>query len=393
MEKITAPPVVILNSSNQYEILIGTISGKLLTYLSGNISEAPSINNIASEPILEIAADGDKYFSILTSTIVKDKDGNEFHYSLVNANKKVITSLTSGLKIQLSLTQDQGGNYLSILRYGNGLVDVISKGIVAYSFNTDISDESNSFALADLKNDGGNYIIYSNGNKIEAKNINGASAENFPFKDPMGIGFIGTPLTADFQGDNRSEIIAATSDGRIFAIDGGSGKVITDFPIPAGKDLSSTPCLFNGNGKISLAAINSQNNFSAWNIGATAGTGFWNEANGNSMNTAFVSSAKSDKQVTEFFPTNRVYNYPNPVYGGETQIRYYVSENSKVNIKIFDLAGDFVAELNANATGGMDNETTWNVNNIQSGVYLARVEAVSETGKTEQNIIKIAIVK
>ncbi len=395
-EKITAAPVVILNSSNEYQILIGTNSGKLLTFNPGNVSqnsELSSTNVIASEPIIEIAADGDKYFSILTSTLVKDKDGNEFHYSSAGIDKNAITGLISGNTIQLSLTQDQSGNYLSILRYGNGLVDIISKGNLVSSFDTKINDESNSFALADLKNDGGNYIIYSNGNNIEAKNIHGASADNFPFKDPLGIGFVGTPLSADFAGDNRAEIIAATSDGRIFAIDGGSGKIITDFPLTSGKKLSSTPSLFVNNGKISLAEINNQNNFSAWNIASTAGTGFWNEANGNSMNSSFVSSAKSDKQVAEFFPSNRAYNYPNPVYGGQTQIRYYVSENSKVNIKIFDLAGDFVAELNANASGGMDNETTWNVNNIQSGVYLARIEAVSETGKTEQNIIKIAIVK
>jgi len=44
---------------------------------------------------------------------------------------------------------------------------------------------------------------------------------------------------------------------------------------------------------------------------------------------------------------------------------YYVDEDSKINIKIFDLAGDFVDELNDNAQGGMDNETVWNVSNIQ----------------------------
>ena len=295
--------------------------------------------------------------------------------------------------IQLSLTQNKSGNYLSVLRYGQGLVDVVSKGNLIASFDTKTNGESNSFALADLKNDGGNYIVYTNGNYIEAKNMKGASADNFPFKDPLGIGFVGTPLAADFAGDNRSEIIAVTKDGRIFAIDGGSGKVIPDFPLTAGKKLSSTPSIFVNNGKISLAEINIQNNFSAWNIASTEGTGFWNEANGNNMNSSFISSAKSDKQVNEFFPANRAYNYPNPVYGGQTQIRYYVSENSKVSIKIFDLAGDYVAELNADATGGMDNETTWNVGNIQSGVYFARIEAVGESGKTEQNIIKIAIVK
>ena len=41
----------------------------------------------------------------------------------------------------------------------------------------------------------------------------------------------------------------------------------------------------------------------------------------------------------------------------------------------------------------MDNETVWNVVDIQSGVYFARIEANSTTGKTEQAVIKIAVVK
>ncbi len=399
-EKIAAPPVVIVKSINQYQILLGTNSGKLLTYSPGSNSENPQLvesNNITSEPILKIAADGEQFYSVLTPTKVIDKNGKEFNYALAgdahilkNLNLNTQSTVSN---ISLSLTQDQSGAYLSILRYGNGLVDVISNGKTLAKFDTQISNQSNSFALTDLKNDGSNYIVYTNGNNIEARNMNGASADNFPFSDPLGIGFVGQPVAADFEGDNRSEIIAATNDGRIFAIDGGTGKVVTDFPVSVGNHLSSTSSIFTINGKLALAAINSGNNFSAWTISSAPGTGYWNEANGNSLNSSFVISAKSDKQVAEFFPTNRAYNYPNPVYGGETQIRYYVAENSKINIKIFDLAGDFVAELNATAVGGTDNETTWNVNNIQSGVYLARIEAVSESGKTEQNIIKIAIVK
>ena len=398
-EKITAPPVVFVKSVNQYQILLGTISGKLLTYSSGSISVNPQLietKSIASEPIFKIAADGDQFFSVLTATKVIDKNEKEYNYALAgdtHINKNLGLNESSLSNIDLSLTQDKAGNYLSILRYGNGLVEVISNGINVAKFDTKLSDRSNTFALTDLKNDGSNYIVYTNGNKIEAKNIYGASADNFPFSDPLGIGFVGQPVAADFEGDNRSEIIAATSDGRIFAIDGGTGKVVDDFPVSVGKPLAATPTIFTSNGKIALAVINNQNYFSAWTISSTPGRGFWDEANGNTLNSSFLSSAKSDNQTTEFFPTNRAYNYPNPVYGGETQIRYYVSENSKINIKIFDLAGDFVAELNAAAAGGTDNETTWNVGNIQSGVYLARIEAVSESGKTEQNIIKIAIVK
>ena len=111
------------------------------------------------------------------------------------------------------------------------------------------------------------------------------------------------------------------------------------------------------------------------------------------MNSNYLGTALSLNRQTNFFPVERAYNYPNPVYEGKTFIRYYVSEDSKINIKIFDLAGDYVAELNNEAYGGMDNETIWDVSGIQSGVYLARIEAVSNSGKTESTIIKIAVVK
>jgi len=218
-------------------------------------------------------------------------------------------------------------------------------------------------------------------------------ADNFPFVDPVGIGFIGTPLTADFEGDNKSEIISVTKDGRIFAIDGGTGKVVPGFPISCGGSVSVTSVLYNANGKTNLAVLNNQNVLSAWSISSIEGKLYWSEKKGNPQNTSFIDAAEKGNAINQFFPTNRAYNYPNPVYGGETNIRYYVSEDSKINIKIFDLAGDFVAELNDNAQGGMDNETVWNVSDIQSGVYIARIEATSTNGKKENAIIKIAVAK
>ena len=251
-----------------------------------------------------------------------------------------------------------------------------------------------AFSIGDIKNDGENYIIFVNGNKIEAINFAGASADNFPFEDPNHSLFFSTPLTADIDGTNHSEVIAHTEDGRIFAIDGATGKIIPGFPISAGSFSSGTPSIFvDGQNKISLAYINSGRSFSAWEIGPTEGTKFWTEEFGSNLNTASIEAASIDNSINEFFPVNRAYNYPNPVYDGSTNIRYFVSENAKINIKIFDLAGDFVDELNDEAQGGFDNETIWDVGNIQSGVYLARIEAVGSSGKTESAIIKIAVVK
>ena len=145
--------------------------------------------------------------------------------------------------------------------------------------------------------------------------------------------------------------------------------------------------------KVAFAVLNVKNNFTEWDIGAGTGKMYWSEKDGNPANGSYIGSASGQNISGTFFPTDRVYNYPNPVYGDKTYIHYYVSQDSKINIKIFDIAGDFVAELNDNAQGGLEKETPWNVSNIQSGVYLARVEAQSSNGKTETNIIKIAVVK
>lgn len=94
----------------------------------------------------------------------------------------------------------------------------------------------------------------------------------------------------------------------------------------------------------------------------------------------------------EFMPKERVYNWPNPVYDGKTFFRIYVSEDANVKIRIYDLNGDFVDEVKGFAYAGVDNEFVWNVKNVQSGIYYARVE-VSSSNRSDFKIIKVAVVK
>ena len=111
------------------------------------------------------------------------------------------------------------------------------------------------------------------------------------------------------------------------------------------------------------------------------------------MNSSSLAVAKDDNYVSEYFPKNRTYNWPNPTYRNETFIRTYVSEDSQVKVTIFDLAGDLVDEFEFPANGGVDVESAWDVSTIQSGAYFAHVEVKSNSGKTESKIIKIAVVK
>ncbi|PIQ08371.1 MAG: hypothetical protein COW71_11990, partial [Ignavibacteriales bacterium CG18_big_fil_WC_8_21_14_2_50_31_20] len=135
------------------------------------------------------------------------------------------------------------------------------------------------------------------------------------------------------------------------------------------------------------------NQFMSWNISQYDGKKFWTEENGNASNTSSVAAASSSEKIAAFFPQSKAYNWPNPVYDGVTNIRYYVSEDSKAGVTIFDLAGDLVAKLSGNGIGGFENEIVWNVKDIQSGVYFAHLEVTSNSGKTDTKIIKIAVIK
>ena len=382
---------ILTNENGSGLLLVGTENGKVLffnSFLYPVLIDSFQINE--TEIVKQIAAN-ENYIAVISESGILGSPQLLVYKFYDNQGNTV--SFSDEIIIQLTLTQATNGAYISILLSSLNKFYVINSGEIISQFSISTYEPLKSFSLTDLKQDGTNYIAINNGNSIEVYNWTGAMADNFPFTDPQGIGFVGTPLTADFEGDSKSEIISVTKDGRIFAIDGGTGKVVPGFPISCGGSVSVTPVLYNANGTTNLAVLNDQNVLSAWSISSVEGKLYWSEEFGNPQNTSFIDAAENTNRINEFFPSSRAYNYPNPVYEGTTNIRYYVSEDSKINIKIFDLAGDFVAELNDEAQGGMDNETVWNVGDIQSGVYLARIEAVCDCGNTEQAVIKIAVVK
>jgi hypothetical protein len=143
----------------------------------------------------------------------------------------------------------------------------------------------------------------------------------------------------------------------------------------------------------SLSFITEDGRAIIWNInGGKTGAFSWSGINGDPANSNYLPAPKSGNVITEFFPQSKVYNWPNPVYGGETNIHFYVSENSEVDINIFDLSGNLVQTLSASATGGFENEIKWNTSGIESGVYFAHVNVKSSSGKNDLKIIKIAVI-
>ncbi len=85
-------------------------------------------------------------------------------------------------------------------------------------------------------------------------------------------------------------------------------------------------------------------------------------------------------------------NYPNP-FNPSTSIKFELPEASDVSLKVYNLMGQQVATLvNGNTQAGF-HEVSFNANGLSSGLYIAKLQAVSGTGKTFIKELKMQLIK
>lgn len=381
---VTAPIAASENPDGNLFIYIGDISGNItkLTLLPGGNFENAAVNNFTvfnGEPVLQIAADKD---------VVTASSNNK----LFDVSANIIQFPNEILKHVL--TKDKNGNYISIVLTEGNLFNFVKNGELESSFFVNSNNVIADFSVGDLFEDGNNYIVLNDGNKVKAFNFAGALVDGFPFINTSSKNFTGTPSIADFNNDGKIEVATTTEDGRILAFTpGDKNKLAEGLNLTAGAVISAPLFIYEDQNNFGISAVNGNGYFYNWNYKSTNGKLLWTGKFGNNLNASFAESAKLTNTFNEYFPADKVYNWPNPVYEGETYIRFYVAEDSKVNVKIFDLAGDFVAELTSDAIGGLYNEIPWNINSVSSGVYFARIEASGNSGAAANKIIKIAVIK
>jgi hypothetical protein len=250
--------------------------------------------------------------------------------------------------------------------------------------------------IADINGDGLREAIAWDFDKTYALNYSGAVVDNFPISRSDSVFFGGSPVVGDVDGDGKQELVISTLDGQIFAYKS-DGQVAQGFPLATGKAVVSSPLLFvDATGRMLLFACCTDGYVYGWDLGGsrTQASVQW----GNLLHDPYhancsnsVIGSRVPKPFADLVPQSQAYNWPNPVYGSTTKIRYYLTSSSAISIKIFDLAGEKVDEISAGGTGGIDNEVEWNVSNVQSGVYIARIEAKT-TSSTGVAFIKIAVV-
>lgn len=249
------------------------------------------------------------------------------------------------------------------------------------------------------------YFVTGN-NRLYSFNYNFTQTDNFPQQvyDPdRPVMLPLSPLLNLFFDQSAREVIGIIISDPVGVIDGfdRNGKRLADFPLSVGDSLLVTPILtdIDGDGDVEIATVTKNGNLYLWDLGSRFDRYGWNqlyydELNSNRNNNPLSANPYHDgeKLFDSLLPEKLTYNWPNPNIDNYTFIRYYLSEAAQVKIQIYDLAGDLVTEMVGTGYPQTANEIRWDLQSVQSGIYLARIEA-KNSSKHEVRIIKIAVVK
>lgn len=255
-------------------------------------------------------------------------------------------------------------------------------------------------AIHDINGDGRPEILFISSTKLAAFQWgSGVPVLNFPVE--FTVNQPSQPQLAAPVTQKDGSVYFASPDGMIYGYNGDGGSIKSEQfsgPLSVSATLRTTPLILENDDKKNggLFAISGDGYLYGWDIPLSEPG--WQKY-GNDPANSFKSRSTAEQQEPkstssgQVMPENQVFCYPNPAAEGFTNIRYSLAENvSKVSIRIYDVAGELVTELKNNAVTPGDHEVVWNIGDVQSGAYLARVEAKTASGNSVK-FIKIAVVK
>ncbi len=254
-------------------------------------------------------------------------------------------------------------------------------------------------SLGDVDGDGLPEILLNAGSMFMAFEYSGVPVSNFTVSysslvknSPQAA----SPLWLKNEGGWKTMTFIASPSGLLNAYNANT-HIVDGFPLTTGDEIISTPVLtdLDSDGDIDLFVIAKDGFLYGWDLPFNGGSSnLWSQYAGNQYKT-FSLPGNNQKSASSsgLLPAKKVFCYPNPTENNRTHIRYTLTKTAdKLGVRIYDLAGEFVQELPAGQVAAGDHEIVWDVANIESGVYLARVEAESGSENSVE-FIKIAVVK
>ncbi len=389
-EIVSADPLIDTSISGTPRVLFGTSKGRVY-YFNYLYQGFPiSIDSCAlGFSITALSAYGNPYFALAKRIDETDVP----RYYVFDSQQRLVNARGRAIDFN-SIKMLSGDNIFVVLTSSNKFDVYNSNGKLTSSFTINADSPISSFSVSDLLLDGTPYILAQTNSHLYAYNLQGAIADHFPVTLSDKVMLSAFKPSTFLNPTNNTVDIYAMCDNGIHIVSAKDGSESASSPIAIDGLSNSQFSFFKGsNSDLRGVTIDSNGVYYSWSLFPPGGEILYNGTLADVMGSKGTVLTTKSNRILTFMPMERTYNYPNPVYGGFTNFRYYVAEDSKISIKVFDLAGDYVAQLSGSGKGGYDNEIKWDVTNIQSGVYLANLEAVGISGKKNNKIIKVAIIK
>ncbi len=392
-----------------------SVSGELTSPISGDREGLPTFKFAVADSLSSRLYSVDYSSGVIdtSSTIIEDRITSLLHdfSKIIAVSDNTIYGLLPNSTLSFSAENEilnasvifpsnsENDDYaFIILLEKNNFVEVVNVSTFerTASFNLESEEPVTDFSMVTLGDDVYPYINFTADGKNYFYNLKGFLSDNSPLEDENGIGFSGKSV--GFSTNNGgAHTISGASDGRLFFYEKQemSSRLTPFFTI--GNSLLQAPVLFQDNDSTKIVAADKSGNIYLFNYAESVNPDapiwsgeFGNGANNNSY--AYLISSQNGGVNNQL--VINAYNWPNPVYGGSTNFRFKVNEDSNIKITIFDLAGTKVTELSGRGNMNFDNEISWNVSNVQSDVYFAHFEATGiNSHKTETKLIKVVVVK
>ncbi len=201
----------------------------------------------------------------------------------------------------------------------------------------------------------------------------------------IGVGVVGSLVSADILGgDFSNEIVAALAptdehDGRI-VIANPDQSVMIDLADYGGGAFSSSPTLWdiNRDGYTEIIAVTTDGRLYVWHTEGFFSGEIWPTERGDFARSGrkmpFQALGVIDSDQQQMIPGQFVVDsYPNP-FNSQLVVNLFSSANSRVMIGLYDLKGSLVAHQPINMIAGETSRFSFHTGNIpmSSGVYLMR---------------------
>ena len=246
---------------------------------------------------------------------------------------------------------------------------------------------SNYPVLVDVDGDNRLDVLAAMDSTIFAFTQSGALAAGFPVTLPARIA--AQPLVFRFEGAEGWTILAAGTDGYLYAVEPG-GRTVAPFPLEAGGAVYTTPLLLDDR----VIAVSTTGFAKAWQLPPIPEI-WWGALYGSGAQSSFSAlEEQADPFVSDgLIDSKETYNWPNPIEDGITHLRIRTSRDARVHVTILDAGGAQVGDVDMGSiVGGVPTETVWQAD-VQSGLYFARFTAKAADGTRATKLIKMAVIR